>query len=174
MTFYNSIFAFDLTAVVRIQEGVCAKCVEEWAPLYECTFGSGEKMTVHGSCFRNPYAHDCVDHPRLLCPACEWADHNNDLLSFSRQRLVSNFHWWNSHSTSAPREWRPFASKPFIGRVGPVRLSTTWGGERSTRDRDFRRGNCVCTRKPKTSVASNLFSGDRSSSSMACFARWTF
>jgi hypothetical protein len=32
-----------------------------------------ERGEINFSSTLNPYAHECVDRPRLLCPACEWA-----------------------------------------------------------------------------------------------------
>ena len=35
----------------------------------------------------NPYSHSCTEHPRLLCPACEWA---REQLIKNRAKSVSN------------------------------------------------------------------------------------
>jgi hypothetical protein len=65
-------------------------------------------------CYLNPFAHTCVDHPNLICPACSWAEEQQlaDVLVWNRGSVwlftpqsgrAQN--WVQEHVVSEPWQW---------------------------------------------------------------------
>ena len=53
-------------------------------------------------CYLNPYVHTCVDHPRLICPACSWAEEQQlaDVLVWNRGSV-----WLFNPQSGRAQDW---------------------------------------------------------------------
>ena len=54
-----------------------------------------ERGEIDFSSTLNPYAHECVDRPRLLCPACEWATRHAKAPATNWKRQVFRYYFGN-------------------------------------------------------------------------------